>query len=940
MLHIGILFRWGVFMHKNLTTMLFVVFCVCCLGILPGSMAFADDLGVIEPTSSVVAASQDVVQPSKEATAAIADSKSSVQVVKPAAIPSSTDSDSSELAQKVEVPSATDVSEASQSIKADSGASQTQVATVQAEAAQVVSTEESIQTAIEADSSKVIEDGLYNISSALDSSKCIEIGGGSASDGAAAQIYSSNYSQAQRWQFVSTSDGFYKIVNVNSGKVLDVSGASTENGTRVQQYSWNGTNAQKWTVISKGDGLYGIVSALSSSCVLDLSGAGTQNCNRVQLYSNNGTKAQLWRLAQITRLIDDGMYTISSVGSGKVLDVSGGSIDNGANVQQYSPNATLAQTIQLTWNSSNGYYTMLSAVSGKAIDVAAAQDANGANVQQYSSNSTSAQKWAAVVNADGTYTFLSAVGGKAIDVAGGSKASGANVQVYESNGTNAQKWVLAPVKTWISDGVYQIVDSNNHENALSVRSASEDDAAKLQTSGRSTTAWSQKWLFQNDGTGYYAIYNLNSGKAIEVSGGSSGVCNGSLLQQSASDLVDSQLWLPFLTSDGIMFRSKLSNNYVIDIKNGATAASAVVQLYKANYSIAQKFLLKSTNAITDGAIAYVRNLDSDTMLDVAGASTSNHAVVQLYPSNGTAAQRFKVVSIGSGQYRLMNVNSAKYLDIDTKTNTTIQQFSLTSGESMKWIIAFDVNTKSFTLRNVNTGAYLSSVNGTLGLASLASTDSQRFRFNDAAISLRGFDMASYQDGIDLASVPSDFVIVKATQGNWYTFDNYAHYANSALGLSKLLGLYHYAEGVRSAVEEAKYFVNRISGYVGNALLVLDWEGDAISKGVSYAKTWLDTVHSLTGVRPLIYMSNSVVNSYDWSSVAQSYGLWNAGYYAGYDSMGYQDYPPIYGDLGAWGGCTMYQYTSSGRLDNYSGNLDLDIFYGDASMWQWLAGHSA
>lgn len=48
--------------------------------------------------------------------------------------------------------------------------------------------------------------------------------------------------------------------------------------------------------------------------------------------------------------------------------------------------------------------------------------------------------------------------------------------------------------------------------------------------------------------------------------------------------------------------------------------------------------------------------------------------------------------------------------------------------------------------------------------------------------------------------------------------------------------------------------------------------------VQYAKTFLDRVFNVTGIKPLIYMSESVVRSYDWTSIAEAgYGLWVAKY---------------------------------------------------------------
>ncbi|MCH4220496.1 MAG: hypothetical protein LKF76_00965 [Eggerthellaceae bacterium] len=204
------------------------------------------------------------------------------------------------------------------------------------------------------------------------------------------------------------------------------------------------------------------------------------------------------------------------------------------------------------------------------------------------------------------------------------------------------------------------------------------------------------------------------------------------------------------------------------------------------------------------------------------------------------------------------------------------------------------------------------------------------------MALNGLDISAFQGGIDLSAVPADFVIIKATQGNNYVNPSCNDQWDSANG--KLRGLYHYADG-GDAIEEADYFLDNIAGYIGQAVLFLDWEDDAVSCGVDWAKTWLDHVRERTGIAPLIYMSNSVVNGYDWSPVSCDYGLWNAGYYAGYDRMGYQDDPPLIGGTGTWDVAALYQYTSVGDLDGWNGNLDLDIFYGDSDTWNAYIGNT-
>lgn len=204
--------------------------------------------------------------------------------------------------------------------------------------------------------------------------------------------------------------------------------------------------------------------------------------------------------------------------------------------------------------------------------------------------------------------------------------------------------------------------------------------------------------------------------------------------------------------------------------------------------------------------------------------------------------------------------------------------------------------------------------------------------------MNGIDISNHQAGLNIASVPCDFVILKATEGTTFV-DKYCDgFYQKAKSLGKKLGVYHFATGSSSGQAEADFFLKNVQGYIGEAILVLDWEAKAVRKGVGYAKAFLDRVHERTGVKPLIYMSNSVIHEYNWSSVVSAdYGLWNAGYYAGYQTMGYNPNAPLIGGTSPWSGAAIYQYTSSGRLSGWGGNLDLNVAYMDASAWDKYAG---
>ena len=206
------------------------------------------------------------------------------------------------------------------------------------------------------------------------------------------------------------------------------------------------------------------------------------------------------------------------------------------------------------------------------------------------------------------------------------------------------------------------------------------------------------------------------------------------------------------------------------------------------------------------------------------------------------------------------------------------------------------------------------------------------------MALKGIDISKWQAGIDLSKVDCDFVIVKATEGIGYVDRKCDSFYQQAKRLGKKLGFYHFARPRNDAVREAQYFYNNTKNYFGEAIPILDWEAENKSD-VAWAKRWLDEVYRLSGVKPLIYMSESVANAYNWSSVANAdYGLWVAKY-----RDNNPDYNYNMANAGTrprvkwWKFYCMWQWTSTGRLNGYSGNLDCNVFYGDQSTWDKYAG---
>ena len=248
---------------------------------------------------------------------------------------------------------------------------------------------------------------------------------------------------------------------------------------------------------------------------------------------------------------------------------------------------------------------------------------------------------------EGTYVIKSAINDKfVLDIEDASKANGANLQIYQSNGTNAQK--------------FKVKYLNN---------------------------------------GYYTIESVNSGKVLDVDDAKK--TQGTNVQQYDSNNTDAQKWTIKKNSDGTYSLVSKCNNLYMDVKDGIASNSRNVQVYGGNGTKAQKFKFekvadsinyseKAEKTISDGTYTIKSAINDKFVLDIDNASKSNGANVQIYQSNGTNAQKFKVKYLNNGYYTIESVNSGKVLDVDNagkNQGTNVQQYGSNNTDAQKWIIA-------------------------------------------------------------------------------------------------------------------------------------------------------------------------------------------------------------------------------------------------------------
>ena len=198
--------------------------------------------------------------------------------------------------------------------------------------------------------------------------------------------------------------------------------------------------------------------------------------------------------------------------------------------------------------------------------------------------------------------------------------------------------------------------------------------------------------------------------------------------------------------------------------------------------------------------------------------------------------------------------------------------------------------------------------------------------------LKGIDISNWQAGLSISAIKDqiDFVIVKATEGTGLVDKQCDKFFQAAKKAGLKLGFYHFARHADAAVE-AEFFYRNTKNYFGEAIPVLDWED---GQSIAWVNKFVEKLHELSGVWCWVYsnawcFNKGIVNTNcaRWIAGYPKNGITNFSYGLNND----MPYTVNNGLVAAW------QFTSSGRLSGYSGNLDLDVFYGDKAAWDKYAG---
>lgn len=460
-------------------------------------------------------------------------------------------------------------------------------------------------------------------------------------------------------------DGKYVISSMlNSKYVLDVKNGSMNNSANIELSTFNNeTDNQAFIVSHDAQGYITFTNAKSGK-VLDVSDGKASNGKNVQQYTSNGTRAQKW----VVKKSNKGYMIISALDSNYVLDVSGSKANNGTNIQLYSGNGSDAQN----WNiekfvskyekldalaNSNkntiadGTYEISTKLNtGYVLDMTSSSLSNGGNVQIYESNETPAQGWIVSHDSKGYVTIKNENSGKVMEIKDNKATNLQNVQQNAANDNYGQKWIA--IKN--SDGSIELVSGENQNYCLDLYSSITVNGNNVDIYGRNNSN-AQRWVFRN---------KLNYRESLD---------------QLANENKN------VLANGTYTIASKINDNYVLDMASSTLSNGGNVQLYEANGTKAQSFIV---NHDKNGYVT-ITNENSNKVIEVNSNSAANMANIQQNQSNDSYRQKWIAIKNSDGSIELVSALNKNYcIDLYSSrivNGNNVDLYQRNSSNAQKWL---------------------------------------------------------------------------------------------------------------------------------------------------------------------------------------------------------------------------------------------------------------
>ena len=280
--------------------------------------------------------------------------------------------------------------------------------------------------------------------------------------------------------------------------------------------------------------------------------------------------------------------------------------------------------------------------------------------------------------------------------------------------------------------------------AWSSNSTAEGAAIEQRTYSGAT---GQQWQILQVESGKYKFVNVASGKMLDVNG--STVQGTAIVQRSYTGTASQKIPVVYF-SDQIGYANLKPSSGSLAISGDDTADGRPMKLTSNNSPDYAKWSFTaigtvgavvdptgaagstgtagtggtggtggSTGTFTAGTPYRIspKASNGSVSFDLAGGSTNNGTMLQLYTSSSTSTgntnQRMQFMAVGSNYKIVMNSFTNKCFDIGSGNGSLLVINDCNGGNSQSWTPTFDSSSSSFTLKNVASNRCLDIPNGNL-----------------------------------------------------------------------------------------------------------------------------------------------------------------------------------------------------------------------------------
>ncbi|MDO5558676.1 MAG: RICIN domain-containing protein [Oscillospiraceae bacterium] len=243
----------------------------------------------------------------------------------------------------------------------------------------------------------------------------------------------------QEWRIIALEDGYCVIVSLaDEGKCIAVQKNSADDGVNIELQTFENTDNQKWKLIRNGSS-YAVVSKCSGDKAgMDIYEWSTENGGNLNQWNYWGGDCQLWYIEPVYPSVNEGVYSIKNISSGKWIN------DNSSNAVQ----SDKIQAWKFERLTDNTY--VIKKASGSALTVEGSSNMDGADITVSPYKGDDSQIFKIICNKDGSYSFLT-------------KSSGFTscLDVYEISTLDQAK--ICQWNFWNGDGQKFIIEACSQE---------------------------------------------------------------------------------------------------------------------------------------------------------------------------------------------------------------------------------------------------------------------------------------------------------------------------------------------------------------------------------------------------------------------------------------------------------------------------------------------